>query len=147
MIQDAETLAEIRRCCAGVGALRAKLNRSAAASFALPMAYPFHLANAAHNLPLVHAFAVLNDALEQLRNEGKFECNGRELGRLMSASRHALNWQDYNLIFEGKNRRNDVAHRGDLLGREECWQYIDAVMRELANWGVAEEPAGAPDAT
>src|SRR5262249_579545 len=139
MIRDAVVLADIRADWAGVEAIRAKLQRSAfAAKGLIGGSYPFTLADAAHNLPFVHAFAVLNDLLEQLAKESVFTCNRRELGTLLKASEKHLPWQDFALISTGKDRRNDVAHRGELLERGECWQYIDAIKRELVAWGVID---------
>lgn len=60
--------------------------------------FPFALANAAHNLPFIHAFSVLNDVLEQLASEGHFNCGSHFLGELVKKSEDALPWQDFRLI-------------------------------------------------
>ena len=139
MIRDATVLAEIQQNWAGVEALRAKLQRSAFATFSMPTIggiFPFALADAAHNLPFIHAYAVLNDALKQLRDEGHFACNCFFLGALLKASQNVLAWRDFALISQGVTRRNEVAHRGQLLNRADCWKYVDAVKVELSALGI-----------
>lgn len=137
MIKDPTALAEVQLGWAGVEALRNSLLRSANASVGvIGGSFPFVLANAAHNLPFVHAFAVLNDVLEQLADEGRFACKSIFLGALLQKSEKALTWQNYALISVGVSLRNDVAHRGQLLDRGECWKYIDAVKDELTGWGI-----------
>ena len=100
--------------------------------------FPFVLSNAAHNLPFVHAFAVLNDALKQLALEGHFNCKSIFLGALLEKSEKALPWRDFALVSVGVDHRNDVAHRGQLLDRGECWKYIDTVKAELIAWGIID---------
>ena len=137
MIRDATALAEIQQSWAGVEALRSKLQVSAFASVGvIGGSFPFTLANAAHNLPFIHAYAVLNDALKQLADEGHFACKSIFLGELLKKSEKVLQWQDFALISTGAGRRNDVAHRGQLLGRGDCWTYVDAVKGELSSWGI-----------
>ena len=78
MIRDAGVLSEIRRNWDGVELLRDRLKASAFASVAGKGGrFPFILADAAHNLPFIHACAILNDVLEQLRDEGHFKCRCR----------------------------------------------------------------------
>jgi hypothetical protein len=137
MIRDATALAEIRKNWAGVEALRTRLQVSAFSSVGvIRRHFPVVLSNAAHNLPFVHAFAVLNDVLKQLEDERHFNCNSKFLGPLLRASEKALPWRNFALVSAGVDRRNGVAHRGQLLDRGECWKYIDAVKSELSGWGI-----------
>ena len=137
MIRDSVTLAEIQREWAGVGALREQLQRSTFASVGIKGGiYPFTLANAAYNLPFIHAFAVLNIALEQLKSEDHFVCNSHFLSALLQCSEKALPWCDFKLIRTGVKLRNNVAHRGLLLERGDCWKYIDAVNAEFSAWRI-----------
>ena len=137
MIRDSNALAEIQQSWAGVEVLRSTLQVSAAASRGIiGGVFPFALSNAAHNLPFIHAYAVLNDVLEQLANEGHFNCKSIFLGELLKKSEQALRWQDFALISAGATRRKDVAHRGQLLDRGDCWKYVDAVKVELSAWAV-----------
>ncbi len=73
MIKDTNTLSELRKDWNGVEALRNKLQVSAFASMGVVGgSFPFTLSNAAHNLPFIHAFSVLNEALIALEKEGHF---------------------------------------------------------------------------
>ncbi len=137
MIRDPSALAETRQNWDGVEILRNKLQVSAFASVGfLGGIFPFVLSNAAHNLPFFHAYAVLNDVLKQLADEGHFTCKSKFLGQLLKESEKALHWRDFALVSDGVDHRNDVAHRGLLLERAECWKYIDAVKTELSAWSV-----------
>lgn len=52
------------------------------------------------------------------------------------ASEEYLPWNHFALIQEGYARRNDVAHRVEVLPRGECWRYIDGIKAELTGWGI-----------
>lgn len=81
MIDDTEALNEIRNSWSGVEALQARLQRALFASVgAIGGSYPFSVADAAHSLPLFHAYAILNDVLEQMTKQGKFSCSSVFLG-------------------------------------------------------------------
>lgn len=137
MIHDVQALEEVRQNWTGVEALRTRLKVSAFASTGmLGGIFPFALSNAAHNVPFMHAYSVLNDVLEQLAKEGKITCKSIFLGTLLKESQNVLPWKDFSLITAGVNRRNDLAHRGHLLERAECWKYIDAVKQELISWKI-----------
>ena len=139
MIKDVDTLSEIKNDWNGVEALRKKLQVSAFASMGmLGGSFPFVLSNAAHNLPFIHALAVFNDTLEAMKNEGRFKCGTRNLGHLLKAAKHELDWVDYKLIKEAVSKRNGVAHRGELVPRGDCWKFIDAVKSELIAWGIVK---------
>ena len=137
MISDPSALAEAKLNWAGVETLQDKLQRSAFASQGHGGgSFPFALADAAHNLPLIHAFSVLNDVLEQLSFEGRFVCKSRFLGALIESSEKVLPWQDIVAIKAGVKDRNEIAHKGSLLTRGVCWQHIEAIKTELHAWGV-----------
>ncbi len=130
-------LAEVQQSWAGVEALRSRLQVSAFASVGfLGGTFPFTLSNAAHNLPFIHAYSVLSDVLKQLAIEGHFNCKSIFLGKLLPKSQNALVWHDFALVHAGYGRRNDVAHYGELLKRDECWKYVDAVKAELLGWRI-----------
>ena len=90
------------------------------------------------NLPFVLAFAVLDQVLADLVDQGTFLCKGTRplLGVKMAASEHVLPWKDYTLVEAGKNARNDMAHRAILLSDKECLSCIEAIVVELKAWGV-----------
>ena len=137
MINDSNTLSNIVKEWNGVELLRNKLQRSAFGSRGVVGgSFPFALANAAHNLPFIHAYSVLNEVLIALEKEGHFNCKSIFLGKLLEASKKELPWNDFSTIESGVGRRNDVAHRADLLERKECWKYVDAIKLELSSWGI-----------
>ena len=119
MIRDSAALEEIQQEWAGVVALRVKLDLSAASSSIVGGMFPFALADAAHNLPFIHAFAVLNNVLAQLAREGRFQCNSIFLGKLLASSEKALPWQDFARIRAGVERRNDGFLRRDDVHLEQ----------------------------
>jgi hypothetical protein len=136
MITDIVALNEIRQSWRGIEALRDKLQRAILGSIASGGNFALFASDAAHNLPFVHAYAVLNDVLEQLAQENQFQCKSIFLGTLLDASKNILPWANFTLLKKGADRRNDVAHRGDVLPRGECWQYIDAIKNELISWKI-----------
>ncbi|MEX2214123.1 MAG: hypothetical protein WD768_08350 [Phycisphaeraceae bacterium] len=138
MIADTSALTEIRESWRGVEGLRDKLQRALLGSFAQGASFAIFAADAAHNLPFVHACAVLNDVLEQLKQEGHFQSKSIFLGALLSASRGKLAWKNLPLIDEAVARRNDVAHRAEVLPRADCWRFIDAIREELVSWSILQ---------
>ena len=136
MITDTAALTEIRESWRGVEGLRHKLQTALLGSFSQGATFAIFAADAAHNLPFVHACAVLNDVLEQLKQEGHFHSKSIFLGALLSASKAKLPWNDFPMIEEAVARRNDVAHRAEVLPRADCWRFIDAIRDELVSWSI-----------
>jgi hypothetical protein len=138
MIQDATALAEAQKNWAGVEALGVRLEVGAFASTGvLGGAFPFRLLDAAYNLPYIHAWSILNGVLLQFAIEGHFRHSSRSIKHLVRMSRPpVLPWQDYVLIKAGITDRNNVAHRGHLLNRDECQKYIAAIKSELQAWHI-----------
>ena len=89
-----------------------------------------------YNLTLLFAFSVVEDTLLQLRDEGMIKSKSSQLGALMESSKNQLPWANYSLIDEARNKRNGIAHRQEWIDLELCLSYIDAIGKELANWGV-----------
>jgi len=112
------------------------LSYSPLGSFAQGGSFVALIADIPHNLPFLHACSVLNDTLEQFRDEGPFGCKSFFLGALLKASELSLPWKDFSLISKAVDRRNALAHNGAILPRGECWQYIDAIEVELKYWKV-----------
>jgi len=89
-----------------------------------------------YNIPFLLAYAVLDEVLTQLQNEGVFKCkNRRMLGAKMDASRNRLPWQEYDKVYSGKEERNDLAHHAKLVAKADCLAYINAIEVELKAWG------------
>lgn len=136
MITDRAALEEIRRSWTGAESLRGRVQRALLGSFAQGATFAIFVADAAHNLPFVHGYAVLNNVLLQLAREGRFECNSIFLGKLLAESEKRLPWVNFPLVKEGADRRNDVAHHGEVIPRADCWRYMDAIKEQLVAWQV-----------
>jgi hypothetical protein len=93
-----------------------------------------------YNLPFFLAYAVLDQVLDEMIDQCVFKCSSKNrlipLGIKMEDSRNVLPWQDYKTIFEGKEARNDLAHKAQLLSKTECLKYIEGIERELHAWGL-----------
>jgi hypothetical protein len=141
VIKDLATLSEIGTEWHGVQKLVQRLKVDAMTAFATtPLGgyYPFFLAKAAQNLPLVHACSVLNHVLIALESEGHFVCKRTFLGALMESSKKALPWVNFSRIKQVVKDRNGIAHSGKLLEQELCWKYVDAIQVELVSWGIVK---------
>ncbi len=140
MIADLTVLQGIRSTWSGAETLRQRIQVGLSASVGIiGGVYPIGVADATHNLPFHHAYSVLNDTLQQLPSEGIFAWKSIFLGKLLQESEQILPWNDFALIKSSADRRNDLAHRGDVLPHDDCWKYIDAVKTELKARGPAGE--------
>jgi len=132
MIGDPAVLEEIRMSWKGVDILREKTQRALLGS----------IAQGASAVIMIDACSVLNEVLQQLALQGQFKCKSRFLGSLLEASREDLAWKDFSLMKECVARRKDLAHRGEILPRANCWKYIDGIKNELLHWGVLNSVTG-----
>jgi hypothetical protein len=96
----------------------------------------YQFKNLAYSLWLPFGFSIFERALVQLRDESVFVSKKSNLEALMVKSRTTLPWQDYALVDEARNRRNDVAHRRLVLERDDAWRFVDAIERELRAWRI-----------
>lgn len=140
MIQNPQVLEEVRLSWQGVTALRRRVQgvnliAFAQGSSAVPLLNPEEIC---FNLLLVHAAAVLNDVLEQLRDEGAFVGKGRDLRRLLEQSRGSLQWLDYARMEQMLAARNDTAHRGVLHSKPVCVGFLADIENQLRGWMVIE---------
>jgi hypothetical protein len=108
--------------------------------YSIPAAGYFHVSYPAayYNLPFVLAYAVLDDVLSEMIEDGIFTCPGNRplLGRKMRKSCKTLAWQDYLLVERGRFARNDLAHEAKLASKDDCLKYIAAVGAELKAWKI-----------
>lgn len=92
------------------------------------------------NLPFVLAFAVLDMVLGELMQQGQFEPTKKKnryyLGDMMEYSKDTLDWRNYGVVSDGVKKRNDLAHHAELMSKEKCLKYIDAIERELTGWAI-----------
>lgn len=139
MIKDEKTRKRLEDEWRSVCLLQSKIKTALLGGFATGGKLAIFAADAAHNLPLIHAFAVLNNVLVAFRDQGTLSCSSDYLKSLLKASKGKLAWVDYDEIKNGVERRNDVAHRSEVLPRVDCWKLIDAIEIELKEWGIVGE--------
>ncbi len=93
-----------------------------------------------YNLPLILAYCVLDEFLTAAIGEGVFSAPAAAmLGRKMHASLPNVTWLDFGGVDLGREKRNDVAHKGLLLDRDECRRIVALVGQELAGWGLVSQ--------
>jgi len=105
----------------------------------MPLFVSHTFANFAHALVLVHALAVLQQALIRFRDLGRFPKCGRNLKALLDSSENHLEWLDLPTIREAKSRRDGIAHRLEELERAQVWTYVRAIEKQLQHWGIVSE--------
>ena len=91
-----------------------------------------------YNLPFLLAYAVLDQVLTELIDQGTIQCSKKRplLGDRMLASAKSLPWNDYALVNKGRNARNLLAHEGALLSRTDCLNFIEGIEGELKSWTI-----------
>jgi len=92
------------------------------------------------SLLLALAFSVLEAALKQMRQEGKFR-SGPQLGAMMANSIPAVSWLDYDAIDLARDDRNDALHERRILPHTKARDHLAAIERELVAWGIVAERA------
>jgi hypothetical protein len=138
MIKDPEARQRIRDSWKTVRKLQARIHTALQPTLFSLVPSMTNFREVPDSLLLLFAVSVLENALDELRNQGVFSSRGSELGRLIEASRGTLRWQDYGKIQEIKNRRNDLAHERVFPPSDKCGEYLDAIAKELLAWGVLE---------
>ena len=89
-----------------------------------------------YNLPLVLAYAILDEVFNALIAQGAFACTSWMIGPKMKASKTKLPWQNYSLVWKGKIARDKLAHKAILVEKVRCLEFIEAIEVELKAWGV-----------
>ena len=107
MIIDNQSLTEIRESWNGVRKLRTHDGLCPIVPGAGTMNAASLMPEGFWNLPFLLAYSVLDNVLTVLRDQGVFECRSWMLGKKMEASRSQLAWQNYDLVFSGKEARNN----------------------------------------
>ena len=88
------------------------------------------------NLILASAYSVLEEVLQALRDESVFACKSSKLGQLLVASKSVLPWQNWQLIDEGRDKRNQSVHDKGYMAHAEGRNYIAALEQELLTFKV-----------
>jgi hypothetical protein len=89
-----------------------------------------------YNLPFRLAFDVLKKVLLQAKDEGLIATSQQRLADLMDSAITSLPWNNWQGLREAVRRRNEVVHRGKLLGDEQCLQDIADVEAQLIAWRI-----------
>jgi hypothetical protein len=136
MIVDATILAEMRTQWSAVQAL-AEPERGVVPLVGLMYVLPDKDARY-YNLPLLLAFAALEQVLDELIAQGTVpRPKGRQtLQSKMAAANGPLQWLDYSHLDGGRVRRNALAHEAVLVGASDCRSLIAAIGAQLLAWGV-----------
>lgn len=136
MIRDAKRKAEVVECWAAVKKLGNGGHQSLIPGAGFVDTTPD---DAYYNLPFVLAYAVLDDVLAALIEQGTFTCQGNApmLERKMHAAKtQGVSWVDYTLVSEGRIKRKALAHRAKVLPKADCLKYVAAVEAELKAWSI-----------
>jgi len=136
MITDQAALTDIQASWTSLRQNQAKVETSVAAAMGFGGMGVMFVVDYLHNLMLIYALGVLADALQQLRSEGLFQARASKLGSLMQESRPHLPWRDFPLVNEGRQKRDDIAHKMAVVSGSDRSRYIDAVEAELIAWRI-----------
>ena len=63
------------------------------------------------------------------------------MGLLYQGSEDSLSWQDYDGIGRVVDKRNGLAHRGEIVESQDCMDFIERIRVELEAWGIISTPA------
>lgn len=140
MIQDPIMLQSLRQEWEAVRNAQRRVQLHLSAAVGGLSFFPHKLADISHSLVILFACAVLKDVLTQLRNERNFTSKSNLLGELMDSSKATIPWVNFGLVDRARKKRNGVAHDQKILPRAECWKYINAIEKELVNWGIVPAP-------
>lgn len=91
-----------------------------------------------YNLPLLLATDVLCQTLKFARDESLFSSNKNSLGKLVQDSENILQWIDWTSIWEAVDRRNKIAHDGELFDSKLCISSISSIRDQLKSWGLIQ---------
>ena len=89
-----------------------------------------------YNLPLVIAFGVLKQALQQAKDQERSRDSQLPLDALMESAKTSLPWIDWQCLREAVKRQTEVSLGGMLFGDVQCLQDITAIEAQLVAWGI-----------
>lgn len=138
MINDPAILAHVRAEWEAVRRSQDRVARNLASAMSgvggVGQSHEFR--NLAYALCLLFAFSVLEQVLVALRDQGTFVSKKSQLGSLMVESKGVIPWQNYDLIDQGRIKRNEIAHQQAVIERADTWRFIDAIEMELKAWKI-----------
>jgi len=96
--------------------------------------------NDVYAILLPFGFSVLEHALQQMHDEGKFKCKSSQLRLLMESSKTVIAWSDYDEIDSGRELRNALTHEQKIPPYTETFKALDKIEQELIGWGILNGP-------
>lgn len=141
MINDDAITQEIQDEWDGVRSFQSRIQASLNMSGGMgSTGAPHHLRNISHNLTLLFAFSVLENALTKLCSQDPSIRTPIGLKALMRSSKKVVEWKNFSLIDTARKERDKVAHKREILDRTDCWKYIDGIESELLAWKLISNP-------
>ena len=146
MIVNPSSLASLQAEWDGAVRMRDRVRHLVSSTFAFDTKKSPAFGDVLYNLPLLLAFNVLKQVLLQAREEGLISSSQRQLSDLMDSAKTALEWIDWQLLWEGVKRQDEVAEGNKLFGDGQCLKYIAFIEAQLVAWGIitAAEPCSPP---
>ncbi len=87
------------------------------------------------NLPVLLAFDVLKNVVQSVRDEGRFFWPNN---KLWEGAQAVLPWNNWDELKAGVDRRNKIAHDGEIFERSICCKDIENVQEQLVSWGIID---------
>jgi hypothetical protein len=142
MIANSSSLATLQAEWQSVVRMHERVEHLVISTFAFDTKKSPAFGDVLYNLPLLLAFDVLKQVLLQAREEGLISSSQRQLSDLMDSAKTALEWIDWQLLWEGVKRQDEVAEGNQLFGDSQCLKYIAFIEAQLVAWGIimAAEP-------
>ena len=138
MITDAAFVSDIVNEWSAIAQLRRQWNRTTmVGAMGGSTVVSFAPRDEFYNLPLVLAYCTLDNVLGELVEQGTIPRTRRNmLGDKMVSAKDVLPWIDYALIDTGRRARNDLAHKSQLVGKQDCITYVEAIGAQLRAWNI-----------
>ncbi len=137
-VQDPVELAKLRESWKRVRQIQDQIARNLASGSLGVIGVSDQFRNLSYSVAVLFAFSVLEDTLKQLAKEGVLNSRNHGLKRLMKSSKRVLPWVDYRQVNKGRKDRNKIAHMREFFPRGKCWEYINAIEKELIAWKVLD---------
>src|SRR5215216_6846286 len=120
----------------GVIWMRERIRHLVILTFALDAKKSPAFGDVLYNLPLVIAFGVLKQALQQAKDQERSRDSQWPLDTLMESAKTSLPWIDWQCLREAVKRQTEVSLGGMLFGDVQCLQDITAIEAQLVAWGI-----------
>jgi hypothetical protein len=140
MIRDADTRRTLAQDWHAVRRSQGKLQIHVTASFASGAWFLPQIADEIYALLLPLGFSVLEHTLQQMRDDGLFDCRSSQLGSLMTSSAAAVHWSNYAAVDTGRDVRNKLTHEQAVPPYIDTFRILDEIERELIGWTVLDGP-------